>query len=124
MPAKNTDATASTIITPDANAPGFMPVTPNPPISRASYSTVPAGDQFYGQATEADVIPPPPPLVIYFHASGGPSITLLHACPGQQDCPCICSGSETFKGMFGCQHCTPSSASAWGYRRVLSCQTQ
>jgi len=70
MPAKNTDATASTIITPGAytpgsavNAPGFMPVTPNTPISRASYSTVPtSGDQFYGQATEADVIPPPPPL--------------------------------------------------------------
>jgi hypothetical protein len=68
-PAKYTDATASTIITPDANtpgsavyAPGYMPVTPNTPNSRASYSTVPtSGDQFYGQATEADVIPPPPP---------------------------------------------------------------
>ena len=68
-PAKYTDATASTIITPDANTPGsavnvpgYMPVTPNTPNSRASYSTVPtSGDQFYGQATEADVIPPPPP---------------------------------------------------------------
>jgi zinc-ribbon domain len=68
-PTKNTDATASTIITPDANtpgsavnAPGFTPVTPDTPIFRARYTTVPtSGDQFYGQATEADVIPPPPP---------------------------------------------------------------
>jgi hypothetical protein len=69
MPAKNTGATASTIITPGAytpgsavNAPGSMSATPNTPISTAGYATAPtSGDQFYGQATEADVIPPPPP---------------------------------------------------------------
>lgn len=73
----NAGATASTIITPHANtpgvalnAPGFMPVKPNIPISSAatpnvagaSYSTLPnSGYQFYAQATEADIIPPPPP---------------------------------------------------------------
>ena len=64
-PAKNTAATASTIITPDANTPGSGAVTPQaatPSFSGASYSTVPtSADQFYAQATDADVIPPPPP---------------------------------------------------------------
>ncbi len=74
----NAGATASTIISPHANtpgagqnAPGFLPVTPNTPpmprattpnVSGASYSTMPnSGDQFYAQATDADIIPPPPP---------------------------------------------------------------
>ena len=77
VPVNNTGATASTIITPNANTPGatvntpgFTPVMPNTPISSseipgvsgASYSIVPtSGDQFYAQATDADVIPPPPP---------------------------------------------------------------
>ena len=70
VPVDNSGATASTIITPSANAPGFTPVLPytpqssseSPGISGASYSTVPtSGDQFYAQATDADVIPPPPP---------------------------------------------------------------
>jgi hypothetical protein len=81
-PAQNTNATASTIITQDANtagsavnAPGFTPVKPDMPLSSvamtqaatpgvsgASYSTVPTpGEQFYAQATDVDVIPPPPP---------------------------------------------------------------
>ena len=63
-PAKNTAATASTIITPDANTPGSGAVTPQaatPSFSGASYSTVPtSADQFYAQATDVDVIPPPP----------------------------------------------------------------
>lgn len=73
----NASATAPTIITPHSNtpgagpnAPGFTPVTPSTPVSSAatqgvsgaSYSTAPtSGDQFYTQATDADVIPPPPP---------------------------------------------------------------
>src|SRR5436190_11360389 len=77
VPVNKTVATASTIITPNANTPGatantpgFTPVLPNTPISSfetpgvsgASYSTVPtSGEQFYAQATDADVIPPPPP---------------------------------------------------------------
>ena len=70
VPVNNTGATASTIITPNANTPGFTPVMPNTPISSsetpgvsgASYSIVPtSGDQFYAQATDADGIPPPPP---------------------------------------------------------------
>jgi hypothetical protein len=76
-PIKNTDATASTIITPNVdtpaaaiNASGFspgMPVTPapgvgSPSISGVNYSTAPTpGEQFYAQATQADAIPPPPP---------------------------------------------------------------
>ena len=64
-PVKNTAATASTIITPDANTPGSGAVTPQaatPSFSGASYSTVPtSADQFYAQATDVDVIPPPPP---------------------------------------------------------------
>ena len=70
VPVNNTGATASTIITPNANTPGFTPVMSNTPlpssetpgVSVASYSTVPtSGNQFYAQATDADVIPPPPP---------------------------------------------------------------
>src|SRR6266700_4253463 len=76
VPVNNSAATASTIITPNANTPGaantpgFTPIMHNPPISSsetpgvsgASYSTVPrSGDQFYAQATDADVIPPLPP---------------------------------------------------------------
>jgi hypothetical protein len=64
-PVKNTAATASTIIMPDANTPGSGAVTPQaatPSFSGASYSTVPtSADQFYAQATDVDVIPPPPP---------------------------------------------------------------
>jgi zinc-ribbon domain len=77
VPINNTGATASTIITPDANTPGaaahtpgFTPVMPHTPLSSsgtpgvsgASYSIVPtSGAQFYAQATGAEVIPPPPP---------------------------------------------------------------
>jgi len=72
VPVDNSAATASTIITPNANTPGaantpVLPYTPqsssdSPGVSGASYSTVPtSGDQFYAQATDADVIPPPPP---------------------------------------------------------------
>ena len=70
VPVDNSSATASTVITPNANVPGFMPVLPympqssseSPGVSGTSYSTVPtSGDQFYAQATDADVIPPPPP---------------------------------------------------------------
>src|SRR5256885_3058916 len=70
VPVNNTGAPASTIITPNANTPGFTPVMPNTPIfssetpsvSGAIYSIVPtSGDQFYAQATDADVIPTPPP---------------------------------------------------------------
>jgi zinc-ribbon domain len=67
---ENSSATASTIMTPNANTPGFSPVIANTPLcsseipgfSGASYSTAPtSGDQFYAQATDAEVIPPPPP---------------------------------------------------------------
>jgi hypothetical protein len=77
VPRDDSVATASTIITPNANTsgtaaktPGFTPVIPNTPLSSseppgvsgANYSTVPtSGDQFYAQATDEDVIPPPPP---------------------------------------------------------------
>ena len=77
VPAENTGATASTILTPDVNTPGAAvntpgstPVMPNiptsgvatPSVAGASYSIVPtSGDQFYAQASDADVIPPPPP---------------------------------------------------------------
>jgi hypothetical protein len=70
LPVGKSDATASTIITPNANTPGSTPVMPNAPLSSsetpgasgAGYSTVPtSGDQFYAKTTEADVIPPPPP---------------------------------------------------------------
>ncbi len=76
MPVNNSAATASTIITPNANAPGaantpgFTPVMPDtsiassktPGVSGASYSPVPtSGDQFYAHAADTDVIPPPPP---------------------------------------------------------------
>lgn len=71
-PQANNGATASTIITPNVNVPEVAntPVLPNVPISSpetpgvagTSYSTVPtSGNQFYAQATDADVIPPPPP---------------------------------------------------------------
>src|SRR5260370_33804230 len=69
-PVNNSAATASTIITPNANTPGFTPVMSNTPlpssetpgVSVASYSSVPtSGNEFYAQATDADVIPPPPP---------------------------------------------------------------
>ena len=50
VPLDKSGATANTIITPNANTPG------------AGYVTAPtSGDQFYAQATDADVIPPPPP---------------------------------------------------------------
>jgi zinc ribbon protein len=82
-PVANTDATASTVITPNSNtpgsagsAPGAMPVTPpaaTPNISGAMYSTVPApGDQFYAQTTDADVIPPPPPPDSFISAISTP----------------------------------------------------
>jgi zinc-ribbon domain len=68
----HSDSTASTIITPHVNAPGVantpvqshIPISSpeTPGVSGTSYSTVPtSGDQFYEQATDADVIPPPPP---------------------------------------------------------------
>src|SRR6266568_1974664 len=76
MPVNNSAATASTIITSNANTPGaantpgFTPVMPDTPIassktpgvSGASYSPVStSGDQFYAHAADTDVIPPPPP---------------------------------------------------------------
>src|SRR5207253_5614357 len=70
LPVNNSAATASTIITPNANTPGFTPVMPDTPIasskppavSGASYSSVStSGDQFYAHAAGTDVIPPPPP---------------------------------------------------------------
>ena len=76
VPVDNNSATAPTIITPNANTPGagntlgFSPVMPKTPFSSsetpgvtgASYSALPtSGDQFYTQATDAEVIPPPPP---------------------------------------------------------------
>jgi zinc-ribbon domain len=77
VPIDSNSATGSTIITQNANAPGAAANTPGfsrvmsntpssssetPGISGASYSTVPrSGDEFYAQATDAEVIPPPPP---------------------------------------------------------------
>jgi hypothetical protein len=77
VPVNNGGATASTIITPNANTPGavanmpgFTPVVPNTPqfssetpgVAGASYPTDPlSGDQFYAHAADTEVIPPPPP---------------------------------------------------------------
>ena len=77
VPLDKSSATASTIITPNADTPGvsaitpgISPVMPNTPLSSsetpsvygAGKSTVPtSGDHFYAQATDAEVIPPPPP---------------------------------------------------------------
>jgi hypothetical protein len=77
VPGNNGGATASTIITPNANTPGtvanmpgFTPVVPNMPqssseipgVSKASYPTEQmSGDQFYAHAADTEVIPPPPP---------------------------------------------------------------
>lgn len=65
--AGNDGATASTIITSNANNPGVArnPLVSNsekPQSSGTNYSTVPtSGNQFYGQTTDVDIIPPPPP---------------------------------------------------------------
>lgn len=52
---------------PEPVVPGSIPPTPQsgqtPYASGSSYSTVPtSGNQFYSQATDANVIPPPPPV--------------------------------------------------------------
>lgn len=71
-PVANAGVTGPTFITPNqstpgsaVNTPGSTPATPQAAIPRVSgsmYSTVPSSDnQFYTQATDANVIPPPPP---------------------------------------------------------------
>ncbi len=71
-PVANASVTGPTFLTPNqsapgpaVNMPGSTPATPQaaiPHVSGVTYSTGPASDnQFYTQATHADVIPPPPP---------------------------------------------------------------
>ena len=71
-PIANSNVTGPTIITPNPSTPGSAVNTPGsaqatpqaaiPNVSGAMYSTMPtSGNQFYTQATDADVIPPPPP---------------------------------------------------------------
>jgi hypothetical protein len=72
--AGNDGATASTMITSNANTPGKAMNKPvsnfeKPQSSGTNYSTVPApGNQFHMQTTEADIIPPPPPLDSFISA--------------------------------------------------------
>ncbi|MGZ3643318.1 MAG: zinc ribbon domain-containing protein [Ktedonobacteraceae bacterium] len=111
-PQVNSNATASTIITPNANAPRVAntPVLPNVPVSSpeapgfpgTGYSTVPASsNEFYAQATDADVIPPPPPPDSFISAPREAPATPYYS-PSQQPNGAVPAYAQAPKRSRGC----------------------
>ena len=105
-PQVNSDATASTIITPNANTPVLPSVSvagpEAPAVPGTSYSTVPASStEFYAHATDADVIPPPPPPDSFISAPQQQPATPYYP-PSQQSNGAVPAYAQAPKRSRGC----------------------